>query len=132
MCFAKLSGAFPVVAIDLSEKRLGISKKMGADFTLNPKKDNIQEAISDITKGRMIDRVVEVTTGTSAIHSAIEMLNKGGVLFLLGGGHGKVEFDLYSQVITKNLNIIGGHESGASKSSDDFHFQWTCYFQRRL
>ncbi len=50
-----------LIAIDLQDSRLEWAKKMGANFLLNPKRDDIEHFIQDLTKGRGVDVVVEIT-----------------------------------------------------------------------
>ncbi|MEO6054045.1 MAG: zinc-binding alcohol dehydrogenase [Chthoniobacterales bacterium] len=121
---AKMGGAYPVIAADISEKRLELSKQFGADEIIHSGKNNIVEAITAATKGKMADRVVEVTGLARLIPDCLKLLRKGGMLYLLGGAHGNVEIDFYSELVRKNLSIVGGHEAGAAMV-EDYHFPWT-------
>src|SRR6185369_863778 len=56
---AKIKGATQIITVDSFEKRLEISKKMGATVTINYQEQDPVEAIMDITKGRGVDVAIE-------------------------------------------------------------------------
>ncbi|MEO6848162.1 MAG: zinc-binding alcohol dehydrogenase [Chthoniobacterales bacterium] len=124
LLFAKMGGAHPLIVADLSEKRLELSKQLGADDTVCSAKTNLLDAITTATKNKMADRVIEVTGLSKLIPDCLKLLRKGGMLYLLGGAHGKVEVDFYSYLVRNNLSIVGGHEAGAAMA-EDYHFPWT-------
>jgi len=72
MQLAKLSGADPVIAVDLIDKRLELSKRLGADVTLNPQKtEDLAQSIRELTDGRGADVAIEVSGSYKALHEAI-------------------------------------------------------------
>jgi threonine dehydrogenase-like Zn-dependent dehydrogenase len=48
---AKMKNPARIIAIDLSDSRLEIAKECGADIVLNPLKENVVDAIKDVTGG---------------------------------------------------------------------------------
>ena len=62
---ARLLGASTIITVDGNDHRLGISKKMGADLTLNFKNCDVVAEIMKITKGRGADSAIEAL-GTQA------------------------------------------------------------------
>ena len=49
--FARISGAYPIIAVDLDDGRLELSKISGATHTVNASKENAVEAVESITGG---------------------------------------------------------------------------------
>jgi 2-desacetyl-2-hydroxyethyl bacteriochlorophyllide A dehydrogenase len=72
MQLAKLNGADPVIAVDLIDKRLNLSKKLGADIILNPQKcKDVAQTIRELTDGKGVDIAIEVSGSYKALHEAI-------------------------------------------------------------
>lgn len=122
--FCRLSGGFPVIAIDISEKRLEIAKRLGATVVLNPKRDNVENEISYITEGRGADVVFEVTGSPEVIPWALSLVKPLkntfppepgrpvlGRYIQLSSPKGPSIIDFHDQVNFPSRIIIGAHES---------------------
>lgn len=68
------SGAAELIAIDLSQERLKLAEKYGATICLNPAKDNIDEAVYELTRGRGADIVVEITGTLKGLKLASQII----------------------------------------------------------
>lgn len=121
---ARLSGACPLIAADLSTERLEVASNHGADFTVDASKKDLVEAISEISKGRMADVVFDVTGNQNFIPQAVKLLKRRGKLVILGSPRGKTEIDFHDQVHYLGLRIIGAHNSVHSPVETPFN-QWT-------
>lgn len=104
---AKQSGAESVVAVDITNERLDLAKKMGADVVLNAKETDVVEAVEAFTKGFGADIVVELTGSPAAVTSATRVLRRGGDLVFVGLFSGPVEIDLTGDIIYKEANVYG-------------------------
>ena len=84
--FSKELGSKTVIAVDLDEKRLELSKEFGADYTINAAENesSIINKVLEITEGRGADVVIEVTGVPNVIKQGIKMLRVGGKYILLG------------------------------------------------
>ncbi|UIK09705.1 zinc-binding dehydrogenase [Rhizobium leguminosarum] len=68
--FAKAFGA-RVIALDVGEERLQMAKDFGADFVINPMKDDPVKAIRDLTKGGLgADKAIECSSNLVARQQA--------------------------------------------------------------
>lgn len=107
---AKLSGGFPVIAVDLSEVRLKFAHEVGADFALRPDED-LNTRISELTEsGAHV--VIEATGNPEAIPLAFKLARQMGRVILLGSTRGETKsVNFYSDVHRKGLVIIGAHDS---------------------
>ena len=67
---ARLSGCFPVIALDFSEARRKIAMQLGADAVFAPDASDLDEKIAQLTGDRMCDSVIEVTGNPQAVVKA--------------------------------------------------------------
>ena len=81
---ARLMGAATIITVDGNDHRLGISKKMGADVTLNFNNCDVVDEIMKLTGGRGADASIEALGLQSTFESALRVLKPGGTLSSLG------------------------------------------------
>jgi L-iditol 2-dehydrogenase len=77
---ASRMGAMKVIGVDLDDYRLDKAAELGADATLNPDRDNLLEAVMDLTDGKGVDVVVEATGDTNGLNVAIELVRHQGTI----------------------------------------------------
>ncbi|MBY5767542.1 alcohol dehydrogenase catalytic domain-containing protein [Rhizobium leguminosarum] len=93
-----------VIAIDVDDERLGIAKVFGADFTVNPTRDDVAEVIREYTSGKGASKVLETSGAASAALDSVRVARAWGTIGLVGLG---AEFRLtLSQVLRRQLNIV--------------------------
>lgn len=102
----KLAGCARVIAVDVDDARLKLAGELGADAGLNPKKEDVAEAVRALTGGRGADAAVEVVGATEPVQTALASLRKGGALTLVGNVSPKVELPLQS-VVTRQIRVTG-------------------------
>ncbi len=95
LCISGLahSGAFEVVAIDLQDTRLDLAEKYGATVKLNPSKDDPVEFLNEITGGRGMDIVVEITGRMAGFSLACKIIRgntRAYSVFKGATGRGKI------------------------------------------
>ena len=122
---AKLSGALPVIAADLTDSRLEISKSMGADYALNPEDTNFSEQLGDVTKGDGPSVVIEATGHPDAISTALDIAGWGARVVLLASTRGETpKVNFYRDVHKKGLILYGAHNSIRPRQESSPNF-WT-------
>lgn len=102
---AKAFGASRIIVIDLYEKRLEYAKKMGADDTINAKREDAQMVISELLGGQGADVVIETAGAKQTIYQTSLLTKAGGTVVLVGMA---VDSDLtynFGQVMMKELEI---------------------------
>lgn len=104
---AKAAGARAIYASDISEYRLALAKKMGADIAINPARQNLQEIILEATNGEGVDVLLEMSGAPTAIRDGLQLLKSGGHAVLLGLPSKPFEFDLANLVIMKGVMVHG-------------------------
>ena len=125
MQLSKLSGAMPLIAADLTDSRLEISKDMGADCTLNPEDANFSEQLSDATKGDGPAVVIEATGHPDAVSTALDAAGWGARVILLASTRGETpNVNFYRDVHKKGLIIYGAHNAIRPRQESSPNF-WT-------
>jgi threonine dehydrogenase-like Zn-dependent dehydrogenase len=97
-------GCGKIFAVDLEPEKLELAKKLGADFVLNPKRDDIKQVILAQTSDRGADTSFEVVGVEATVAMAIESVRKGGTVTLVGNLSPSVSLPLQS-VVTRQLRL---------------------------
>ncbi|MEM3700918.1 MAG: zinc-binding dehydrogenase [Candidatus Bathyarchaeia archaeon] len=104
---AKVFGAGKVIAVDISEEKLKIAKKVGADEVVNAIKEKPMERIKEITNGKLSDVALDFVGSTFTIEEAINCVGKGGRMLIVGIGSEEITVSPYKTIIGKEIEIIG-------------------------
>ena len=108
--FAKLSGAYPVLACDFSEERRNLALQLGADYALDPREPDFIQKVRDLTDGRGPAATVEVTGFLDGLQQALEYTAFMGRISLLGCTRISDEpINVYKYIHAKGINLIGAH-----------------------
>jgi threonine dehydrogenase-like Zn-dependent dehydrogenase len=81
---ARLLGATTIIAVDGNDHRLGISKKLGADVTLNFTQCDVVEEVLKLTGGKGADSAIEALGTQRTFENAMQVIKPGGTLSSLG------------------------------------------------
>lgn len=84
---AKLCG-MKVIAVEQKEERLKLAREFGADYIINPTKENLKDAVLDITNGLGADFCVEAVGLQETVDQTVEITKKGGKIILVGESKG--------------------------------------------
>ncbi len=79
---SKMTGASKVVAGDLVDYRLRIARKLGADLTVNPDRENLNEIVDNATDGRGADVVIITAPARRALTDGMRICRRGGTVCL--------------------------------------------------
>lgn len=91
---AKLSGATTIITVDGISQRLEISRRVGADHTINFREQDPVEEIMRITDGRGVDVAIEALGTQQTFENALRVLRPGGTLSSLGVYSGDLRIPL--------------------------------------
>lgn len=121
----KLSGGMPLIAADLTDSRLDLSKSMGADFALNPEDTNFSKQLQDATNGDGPAVVIEATGHPDAVSTALDAAGWGARVVLLASTRGETpSVNFYRDVHKKGLIIYGAHNAIRPRQESSPNF-WT-------
>jgi threonine 3-dehydrogenase len=104
---ARAAGASRVFASDVSGYRLDLARRMGADATLDVSRESFVERVGELTGGRGLDGVLEMSGSPQAMRDGLAALRNGGRLSLLGLPKEPFELDWNRLVIFKGVTVHG-------------------------
>jgi 2-desacetyl-2-hydroxyethyl bacteriochlorophyllide A dehydrogenase len=122
--YLRLSGARDVIAIDTSQKRLDLAVANGATKAICLPADQARQAVADITGGRMVDVVFDITGHPAALAPASLLLRKLGRLVLLGDTPTPSRQNLGPRIVGDSISILGVHGMMYPDVATPFN-QWT-------
>lgn len=123
--FCRLSGANPVIAVDLNPERRALALQLGADYALDPTASDFKETVMKLTKGKGIHGCVEVTGASQAMQVALDCAARQGRISLLGCTRVSTNaVDYYSQVHKPGVKLIGAHNM-VRPQVDSYPHCWT-------
>lgn len=129
---ARVSGAVPAIAADLTDSRLNVSKCIGADCTLNPEDADFTEQLAAVTNGDGPAVVIEATGHPDAISTALDVAGWGARVIILASTRGETpNVNFYRDVHKKGLMLYGAHNSIRPRHETSPHF-WTLEDDSRL
>ena len=109
MQWAKIFGARKVVVFDISDERLSLAKKLGADETVNTTEEGYIERAKALTGGAGYEYVFETAGQIPTMHMAFELSgNKSHVCFI-GTPHKDLTFtpSMWEQMNRKEFKLTG-------------------------
>ena len=81
---ARLTGAGPIIGVDIKPKRLALARELGATDTIDAGREEIASRIAGIT-GHGVNFVVDTTGQPEMVRLAVAVLKPGGRVALLTG-----------------------------------------------
>src|SRR2546427_620603 len=111
----KALGAARVILTGTRDSRLTIGKRLGADFTINVRKENLAERVREITGGRGADCVLECAGGPTSMQEALENVKRGGRIGVVAWYAGPVEVDM-NLAVRSNVRIYAARGQGGINS----------------
>ncbi len=100
----KAAGAYPIIGSDPNERKRALAKKCGADITVNPLEQSLEEVVhSQVPMGA--DYCAEVVG--SQMRQAVNVVRKGGTVLLFGVNK-KAECQIAQSRITQNEIAVRG------------------------
>jgi threonine dehydrogenase-like Zn-dependent dehydrogenase len=103
---AKAFGA-SVVAVDILDERLELSRRLGADLAVNSAEEDPVHAVQDATAGRGADVAIDCSGVPAAQNAALNAAAKRGAVALVGESR-STEINPSDQIIRKLLTVAGG------------------------
>lgn len=122
--YMKMMGARRIVAMDLSEKRLSAAGDSGATHLIRGDAKQASEQIREITDGRMLDVIFDITGLPMVLSSATKLVRKLGKVVLLGDNTQPSKQFLGPNVVSDSVSILGIHGSMCTDVANEFN-RWT-------
>jgi len=110
---AKTLGAYPVILTGTRDNRLEIGTKLGADYVINVRNDDVVEKVKEYTGGIGADYVLECSGAANSLNEAGKMTNRGGKICLAAFPHEEVPVDVM-HLVANNIYVYGIRGEGKS------------------
>ena len=114
---AKLSGATTIIAVDSIAERLVMSRRMGADITVNFRETDPVAEIMRLTDGRGVDVAIEALGTQTTFEAALRVLRPGGTLSSLGvySGDLRIPMDAFGAGLLDNRIVTSLCQGGKER-----------------
>lgn len=106
VAMARNHGAGKIFLADISEERLQLARRIGADLYINSAQENLKEVVLQATDGLGVNVAIVAASSGSAQEQALELLAPQGRVSLFGG------LPKDKPTITFNSNIVHYKEIG--------------------
>ncbi len=124
VAFCRLSGAYPVIAVDLDDARLELAVKSGATHTVNASKEDAAEAVKEITGGGA-ESVLHANRVPDVLDDCMRAAAEHGKVVLVGSPPGTAHLGLQVDLLRRELGIRGSY---GNVHDSHRYYRWT---QRR-
>jgi alcohol dehydrogenase, propanol-preferring len=107
---AKLFGAY-VIAADVSDDKLALAQKWGADAVINVKTHpNVAEVVKEMTHGKGVNAAIDYVGHGNTFQAAYDSLGTSGRAVVIGVGKGDISINPRSLMLTEKT-ITGSRHS---------------------
>jgi threonine dehydrogenase-like Zn-dependent dehydrogenase len=85
MMLSKLRGA-KVISLDIVDYRCDAARELGADLVLDAHRDDVRQAVNDLSQGRGVDKVIECVGGDQdeTLPLAVACVKRSGLVTVVG------------------------------------------------
>jgi S-(hydroxymethyl)glutathione dehydrogenase/alcohol dehydrogenase len=111
---ATISGAYPVIAVDISDDKLKAARTFGATHTVNSSKGDAVKEIQSLTDGGA-DYVFVTVGSVAAINQAVFMTGPRGMTVIVGLPGFRDILELPPHLLIKDERILTGSYMGSTQ-----------------
>ncbi len=127
------AGARKVIAVDPEDNRLEFAKRFGATHTINPTKDNLDEAMAELTGGEGAEIAVEAAGYTDSLNNTFKHVSaKDGRVIIFGiqeaGGDGTIPL-IFRGMFKEGITVVP--TQGAASADAINHIQTMIELKQR-
>jgi alcohol dehydrogenase len=128
---AKLAGAEKIIAVDISDDRLGLARQLGATHTVNARDADHVQQILDLTNGG-VDYAFEFAGSIAAMETCYKSIRVGGEVIVVGLAPNKGLFSFNPADIVNSEKAIRGSYMGSCVPVRDIPRYIELYRQGKL
>jgi Zn-dependent alcohol dehydrogenase len=129
---ARLSGAQPIVAVDLLPNKLAAAQLFGATHVLNPVEGDLKTAVLALTHGRGADYVFVTVGSDMAIEQGTTLIRRGGTFVMVGMPPSGIKLKVEATDFAYDNQRILGSNMGSTRLQVDVPKLVELYQQGRL
>jgi threonine dehydrogenase-like Zn-dependent dehydrogenase len=127
--FARIAGAYPIIAVDLFDSRLDLATLSGATHVVNAVTTDAVAAVKEITGGRGGESVFHCAPVASVLQTAMDAAAERGKVILTASAPGIAQIGLQGELLRHELTILGVYEIGIDQPHG--YWPWTRARNRR-
>ena len=106
------AGAYPVISVDTVASRRERAEEMIGAIGVDPTSPNLKDELRAINGGALPDIVVEATGNPQAVKTAMNIVESGGKVIMVGSPRGIAgDVDFYWDLHGRSIQLIGAHGS---------------------
>ena len=125
-------GARKVIGIDVVGYRLEVAKKMGATHVVDASREDLVQAVGDITDGRMVDLAVEAVGEPETVNQVADLIRERGYLVFYGiAPAGNLELD-YMNFFRKHPIAVTSSRTEEEEGHRSFNLAMDMIVQGRI
>ncbi|MBM85940.1 MAG: alcohol dehydrogenase [Rhodospirillaceae bacterium] len=128
---AKVAGAEKIIAVDISDDKLGLARQLGATHTVNARDTDHVEQILDMTGGG-VDYAFEFSGSVAATETCYKSIRMGGEVVIVGLAPNNSLFTFNPADIVNSEKAIRGSYMGSCVPVRDIPRYIELYRQGRL
>ena len=128
---AKLAGAEKIIAVDISDDKLGLARQLGATHTVNARDENHIEQIKELTNGG-VDYAFEFSGSVAATETCYKSIRMGGEVIVVGLAPSNSLFSFNPSDIVNSEKAIRGSYMGSCVPVRDIPRYIELYRQGKL
>lgn len=106
---AAIRGA-KVIAIDMDDQKLALAKRLGADYAINSKTENVKAVLDVLTNGCGADVIIEAVGSPITYQMAIDEVAFTGRVVCIGYAKSEIAFET-KYFVQKELDIRGSRNA---------------------
>ncbi len=118
--YAKNAFGARVIAVDLNDDKLALAKEVGAEFVINPLKENATEKIQEITQGGVHAAVV-TAVAKAAFNSAVDCVRAGGRVVAVGLPPETMDLSI-PRIVLDGIEVVGSLVGTRQDLAEAFDF----------
>ncbi|MDE1818746.1 MAG: NAD(P)-dependent alcohol dehydrogenase [Thaumarchaeota archaeon] len=104
--YLKLFSPTNIIAVVRSEDKANLAKKMGSDFVINSRTNNVIDEVKKITSNRGIDVAMDIVSSHETLTTALSCLRKKGTMVIVGLMGNSFNLPVVESVLNE-FNVIG-------------------------
>lgn len=116
----RLSGAYPLIAVDVADNKLEFARSLGATHTVNGARENVVEVIRACTDGRGAEYTVVAVGSVPAMQQAWDGLAPGGTCVVIGAPASGERMTVDPMNLYRDEKHLTGSRYGSARVFDDF------------
>jgi L-iditol 2-dehydrogenase len=118
LLLAKKFGA-TVILSEPDNQRRALAEELGADFTINPSKENLSNFVKKYTEGKGVNAVIIAAPGENAINQGIGMVGKLGRIIFYASNHPPLMVKIPSTKLHYDQVILTGSYNWTKKDFEE-------------